>query len=156
MKNNFTKILLYATFGVYILMMLWLLYGQRLILPTKWAYKEEFFSNINLVPFRTIRESIEVLKSGENTYLIRHNIINLVGNVGVFIPLGYFLPKVFPKLHSLKKALLTITITVLSVELLQWLTMLGSLDIDDILLNIPGALIGWLIYKKSKQARSTP
>ncbi|MBQ8474728.1 MAG: VanZ family protein [Clostridia bacterium] len=148
-KKRFFRILLYVAFAAYIIMMIWLLYGQRLILPTKWAYKEEFWRNINLIPFRTIMESVEVLRSGENTYLIRHNIINLIGNVGVFIPLGYFLPKLFPKLKSFKKTLLVIVATVLIIELVQWITLLGSLDIDDVILNIPGALAGWLIYRKS-------
>ncbi len=90
----------------------------------------------NLIPFRTIEHFIEI----QSKYRMS-SFINLIGNVAVFVPFGVLLPLLAP--YSLRRwtALYSIGISVL--ELLQLLTKRGMLDIDDLILNVAGFLIGY-------------
>lgn len=102
--------------------------------------------NINLQPLKTIRLYLELIR-GSNGYLVRHAFVNLVGNVVMFIPVGYLLPRIWKRLRGFFKMLLITTGLVLLVEILQYYTGLGSCDIDDLILNIPGAMIGYILWK---------
>lgn len=74
--------------------------------------------------------------------------MNLLGNLLLFLPMGVFLPLIFKeKFNKFSKFLVFILVTVILVEVLQFITFLGSLDIDDFILNVIGAMIGFLIYK---------
>ena len=42
--------------------------------------------------------------------------------------------------------LLTCTLSITLVEVLQLVTLLGSLDIDDLILNLFGMLVGYLFF----------
>jgi len=73
-------------------------------------------------------------------------ILNVLGNVCVFVPLGIFLPKLFSKCQN---PLLTILFSFelsLCVEIIQLITKVGSFDVDDLLLNTLGGLCGFVIY----------
>lgn len=79
--------------------------------------------------------------------LIRISIINLLGNVLMFVPLGLFLPRLWPRLHAFRHFLMSVVAVILIIELLQLFTLLGSCDIDDLILNVLGAVIGYWIHK---------
>ena len=69
-------------------------------------------------------------------------------NIALFIPLGYFLSSVYestrhPRLMTLLSALLVSA----TVETIQFLTYRGMLDVDDLISNVCGAAVGLLIYK---------
>lgn len=69
---------------------------------------------------------------------------NVVGNVVLFIPFGYFV-NYYCKSKNITYPLVVTSIISLSIETIQML--LGrSFDIDDIILNIIGGLIGYLFY----------
>ena len=72
---------------------------------------------------------------------------NLVGNVLIFIPLGYMLPRLGRAFRNIFICLGTGLLVVLAIELFQLLTAFGSFDVDDILLNELGILIGYLCYR---------
>ena len=82
---------------------------------------------------------------------------NVVGNICVFIPFGIFLPKLFTRC---KNGVLTILLSLelsLSVEFIQLVTKVGSFDVDDLLLNTLGGVIGFLgitIYNKRRQRKT--
>ncbi len=77
---------------LYALLMLWLLFGQRIGHTGYGTYLWQLKSNLNLIPFRTLLEYTEVLNAGRNRFLLRHAFVNLAGNVVMFLPLGIFLP----------------------------------------------------------------
>lgn len=80
-------------------------------------------------------------------------LINIVGNVAMFIPLGIVLPVVFPKLNRLWKVALTGLLISLTIELLQ-LPMVGrTTDVDDLLLNTLGCVLGYGIYALCRALR---
>ena len=132
-------------FIVYCAIMLWLLFGQR------WGDRSaltDAHMNINLIPFKTITQYISLL---DNEAFRTHAIINLVGNVLVFVPLGYFLPKIWKGFRLLFVTILTVAMLMIVVEFLQYATGLGSCDVDDLILNVAGTLIGYLIWLIKKR-----
>ena len=67
------------------------------------------------------------------------------GNILLFIPLGYFLTK-YCKLKRVGSLILMSLLSSLSIEVVQH--FIGrSFDIDDVILNVTGAIIGFIIYK---------
>uniref|UniRef100_UPI003D2DD543 VanZ family protein n=1 Tax=Paenibacillus oryzisoli TaxID=1850517 RepID=UPI003D2DD543 len=101
-----------------------------------------FHRSINLIPFYSIREYIF---SGSMT-IKKFAFSNVVGNIVILIPLGTYL-SVFKKNKKVITNLLIICIVSLSVEIIQGLFGIGASDIDDIILNCSGGLIGILGYK---------
>ena len=138
-----------ALFMAYCALMLWLLFDRPGYAPGI-PYWEQAAEHLNLIPFRTLRLFGELLVSGVRSY-IRMAVINLGGNVIMFIPLGFLLPRVFPHLTSLPRVLLVTAVLITAVEITQLFTLVGSCDIDDLILNIIGSAIGYgfhLIAKK--------
>lgn len=70
----------------------------------------------------------------------------IILNILLFIPFGYLLPSLFPKLRWWQVILLGLAFS-LTIELLQLITKLGYADVDDLINNTLGAAIGWLCYK---------
>lgn len=62
---------------------------------------------------------------------------NIIGNIFVFAPLGYFLPLLFSKCKRINTVILVGFIISFLFETCQYLLYLGSADIDDIILNLP-------------------
>ena len=134
-----------ALFMVYGALMLWLLFdrpGYAEGIP----YWEQVTAQLNLIPFRTLRLFGSLLDSTRPDY-VRAAVINLGGNVLMFIPLGFLLPRVFPKLSSLFRVLAATAAIITAVELLQLFTLVGSCDIDDLILNVLGSAIGCGLHK---------
>ena len=67
-------------------------------------------------------------------------------NVVLFLPLGFLLPLLWPKQAKLWKILLTGVAFSLLIELSQLLNIRNS-DIDDLLLNTLGAVVGFALYR---------
>ena len=83
-----TKSVIYWLFAAYILLMLWLLFGQRMGVTSPGTYWDQVSSRINLIPLQTITEFWNNLHGGGRS----HAFINLAGNVVMFVPLGFFIP----------------------------------------------------------------
>lgn len=100
-------------------------------------------NSLNLVPFKTIGE---FLFCGN----IRLMMVNLAGNTVCLMPLGILLPLISEKQRKTGIFLLTCTAIVAVVELLQFLTLAGSCDIDDLILNVGGAFLIYLFTKNEE------
>ena len=124
-----------ALFIIYCALMLWLLFAR--------GGPIEGIS-LNLKPLRTVMRYVRLLDSAR-PHLVQLAVINLFGNVIMFIPLGFFLPQVFKKLHRLWKVLLTTALIITLVEIAQLLTQMGCCDIDDLLLNVICAAMGYVL-----------
>ena len=141
------KALQKTAFALYGVLMIWLLFGQRVEWFEAGDYFEQIKQNISLVPFATIRIFIRNLSESENTDVIRHAIINLAGNVIMFVPLGFFIPAVSEKFRAFWRTLAVSFLCIVTVEILQLFLLLGSCDTDDLILNIIGVTVGYLIFK---------
>ena len=71
------------------------------------------------------------------------NCKNLLGNLLPFIPFGFLLPIAYPRIKAFFKVFLVGMFAVLFIEIFQYMTRLGSFDIDDIILNMVGVLSGY-------------
>lgn len=128
-------------FILYSALMLWLLF-HRTGYVEGIPYRDQL--KMNLLPFRTIQLFVGLLA---HPGYRQDAIVNLFGNVIMFIPLGFLLPRVFPKVNRLWKILLLTAGIITLVEILQLFTLLGSCDTDDLILNVTGAALGYGIYK---------
>lgn len=70
---------------------------------------------------------------------------NVIGNICVFIPFGMFLPKLFVKCKNVLLTMLFSFELSFCVEIIQLVTRVGSFDVDDLLLNTIGGLVGFLL-----------
>lgn len=136
-------------FLCYCVMMLWLLFfGNRGAAYDN--YWEQVQHNYSLRPFYTIRNYLQVIHRGTSGYWVRHCTINLLGNILLFVPGGFLLPRVFPKFRAFWRSLLLFFGVLIIIEVLQLFTLLGRLDVDDMLLNLFGLCVGYGIYKLTK------
>ncbi len=76
-------------------------------------------------------------------------LINILGNVLAFMPFGYLLPLLNRKYRRFFYVLFITIIFSLAVEAVQMLTQVGIFDVDDILLNTIGGVLGYLIFAVS-------
>lgn len=96
-------------------------------------------ANANLIPFKTILGYL----AGEPTWKIAT--CNLLGNVIVLVPFGFLLAVLYQKIRW-NRVLLMGMFTGTILELLQVIFKSGILDIDDIILNSMGVVIGYLLF----------
>lgn len=73
-------------------------------------------------------------------------IINLVGNVVCFVPLGLALPILMTQKNRFFPTVGICFLASVFVEILQLLTKLGTCDVDDVLMNTVGGLIGCILF----------
>ena len=85
---------------------------------------------------------------------MREALLNLIGNVAMFIPLGIVWPAVFKKLNTHGKVIAAGVGFSLCIELLQLPFFGRASDIDDLILNSTGFLIGYGIYLLVKKIAS--
>lgn len=67
-------------------------------------------------------------------------------NIVMFLPLGFLLPMMWRKFDSVLYCLLAGFFCSASIELIQFITKRGYSELDDILCNTIGAVIGYLIF----------
>lgn len=92
-------------------------------------------TGINLVPF----EEIFRYKVGSSMF-----IYNVLGNILLFLPFGYFVAR-YIKSKSFYQIFIVSLITSFTIELLQ-VKMGRSFDVDDIILNVIGGILGYFLY----------
>ncbi|KEQ24156.1 VanZ family protein [Paenibacillus tyrfis] len=97
----------------------------------------------NLHPFRTIGNYFIYFDS----YAFSIVLINLGGNIGMFVPFGILLPLLFRRCRTFLGFSLSFIVPLIVVELLQTVLRVGSGDIDDVILNYAGASLGYVLYK---------
>lgn len=95
-------------------------------------------NRINLIPLKIISVCIGV----DN---FSFTLINIFGNIAVFVPLGFFLPLLWRRFDRLLPTVLACSLFSLLIEVIQYPLHRGT-DIDDLILNTLGALFGYLIF----------
>jgi len=101
--------------------------------------------HMNLVPFKTIGGYVKAVFDG--TMNLNIPLENLFGNLLMFLPMGCYLPFFLPKIDSLKKFLWRMFPIFFLIEIAQFLTKRGSFDIVDLILNLIGAIVGYLLWR---------
>ena len=117
-----------------------------------WRRIERGGWSINLIPFETIAYNFAEIASGG--YLMQVGLLNLLGNTLAFVPLGFLLPLTLnTKRYTFLKGLFYCFLIILFIEIFQLITMVGSFDVDDIILNLCGCIVGYLLYKLGIRAK---
>ena len=99
-------------------------------------------NSYNIIPFKSI---IEICSKG-NLYTI---IINIFGNILIFMPLEYFIIELFKVEKGSLNFLISFFI-ILTIEIVQFIFKVGVLDIDDLILCTMGMMIFYKLYNKRK------
>jgi hypothetical protein len=87
------------------------------------------------------------------TALVKHTINvdtlirNLLGNIVLFIPMGWYVPVIYKKQYSFKDAVWKMCGVIIFTELIQLISMRGTYDIDDIILRVTGFCIGTVLWE---------
>lgn len=100
---------------------------------------------VNLEPLRTIKNYL--IAYGYGNISLRLVLLNLLGNLAAFAPMGVFLPALFRWQRSIFFFTATLTLGVTAVEVAQVYTGAGSCDVDDLILNLAGALIVFVLCR---------
>lgn len=139
-------IITYSLFILYILIAATLLFFSP-YRQTAYEMNSMRESPYNLIPFKTIFNYIKASSHINSSIWIS----NLFGNILAFLPLGFFLPVLFSRMIGFWRTVGAVLVTTSAVEAIQFVTKVGSFDVDDIILNSLGGAIGYglfLILKK--------
>src|ERR687893_3150878 len=93
----------------------------------------------NFLPFKTILPYL----LGEPTWSF--GIINLGGNIALFVPIGFLVPFVYGKMTWQKSLALAVAVG-LAIEGMQVVFRVGIFDIDDVILNALGVMPGYWVF----------
>ena len=111
-------------------------------------YRIAFMADeIIFVPFTVLRKTFENLKMGYYGLFF----INFLGNIAVFMPVGFFVSKIFRV--SLGRAVLIGLCISLFIELSQLFLVGRRTDVDDLWLNSLGAFVGGAIARLFENGR---
>ncbi len=101
----------------------------------------------NLLPFREIRRYLLYRR----LLGTRSVMLNIVGNIAGFIPFGALVPLLSRSVRrAWKTGLLCMEVSVL-IEVSQLLFRVGCCDVDDVILNTAGGLLGYLVYRTAER-----
>ncbi|WP_036605652.1 VanZ family protein [Paenibacillus assamensis] len=94
----------------------------------------------NLVPFKQISENME----GHSM----NDFIQVFGNIGLFVPLGIFLTLLLKNKKGTFFIVLVSALAIsLSLESAQLLFSIGNFDVDDLILNTLGGILGHCLIR---------
>lgn len=134
---------------------IWILFGYYLwVLANVLFFDNAFGRNfshlgsldaVNLEPFRTIRNYLIAYRLGNISGKL--TVLNLLGNLTAFAPMGFFLPALYHWQRSIFFFLATLALGITTVEVTQVYSGVGSCDIDDLILNLAGALLVFVICR---------
>lgn len=113
-------------------------------------FLDVYFTNenatVNFIPFKTVINQL----LGENNLVanddaIGVSLLNLMANIFLFLPLGIFIPLIYNKCESIRKVLLIGVIVSSFIEVIQ-IPIGRSCDVDDVILNTFGVIMGFAIF----------
>ena len=116
------------------------------------AFRDYIDTSTNLVPFYTVKLFIKGNKNGQLALSIM--LENIFGNFIAFMPLSFFLGCLFKRFNKWYSVFIMLTLSVVAVELLQFLFLTGSSDIDDVILNVAGAMCLYAVLRIKKISRA--
>lgn len=137
-NNRSRRIVCIVLFVIYLCVLLYFLFFSekmgRTLTSTEYRY--------NLQPFKEIRRFI----SHANTLGAKAIWLNIVGNIVAFIPFGLFIGPISGRRVNIWQAgVLAFDLSMIA-EIFQLVFKVGSFDVDDLLLNTFGGIVGSVIY----------
>ena len=110
---------------------------------------------VNIVGIPSLSEYIRLKRLGESFFNPKVNLIpfsdgfslSFILNVFLFIPLGFLCPMISSKFERIHNTILTGFGLSMLVEISQLFTLHRATDIDDLITNILGTVIGYLCFR---------
>ena len=93
----------------------------------------------NLLPFKSI---LSYLRDDPLSLIV---ILNIFGNIALFVPIGFLVPFVYLKM-TWQKSLALAVAAGFAIEGMQVALRVGIFDIDDVILNAVGVMIGYWAF----------
>lgn len=145
-----TRYFIIFILGVYILLLIGVtLFPMRLGINMGNSYLA-----VNYIPFKSTIDDIATIGKGSFSvgFDIKLLMRNIGGNILLLLPIGILFPVLWDKFRNLKSTIVAgiiISIVIESIQLIQNILMLGIrvVDIDDVIFNIIGVVIGYYIFK---------
>lgn len=125
-------------FGIYMILLIYFLFFAESYGRAEGVAEYRY----NVIPFREIRRYLRYPET-LGTFTVMSN---LVGNVIGFLPLGAILPVLRRSMRSLWRILLISFEFSAIIEVTQLVAMVGSFDVDDIILNTLGGALGYIVF----------
>ena len=147
-KNSKFIICIRLVFAVYVLCVLALTLLDRS--PSSIPFKDYVVRFSEFVPFKIFAEYAEMIRLDILT--VWDVIYQIAGNLFLFFPFGVLFPASFPKIREAKKCLPIALSSIFVIELSQLLLKMGSFDITDVMLNMLGAVLGYLLYRLAEKS----
>ncbi|MCM1989142.1 VanZ family protein [Oceanirhabdus seepicola] len=123
-----------------IIFFIYLFYLFYLVFLSSYYGRGVVHRNYNLTPFKTISEFL--FFSNNMRAILR----NIDGNIAAFVPMGFLLPLAFSKMNKYHKVFAAIITATLFIEISQFIFGVGTCDVDDVILNFVGGIIGYKLY----------
>jgi glycopeptide antibiotics resistance protein len=139
--NRIVHTLFYLLFAGYVLVAVHMILFKTIPITAVFSTSIVSLRSISLIPFYTIVEYFTDPSIGFDQWLQ-----NILGNIALFIPFGIFVSYTGGKRSLSYKTCILLAIS-LSLEIIQYILSLGSSEIDDVLLNTVGGVIGIAVYK---------
>lgn len=134
-------------FAVYLLLLVKVIifkypYDQLYAIAQTWRRDVilEGLGTANFIPFKTVKMYIKYADK-------LNSFENLAGNIVVFIPFGILFPLLRSDKSNFPDVFANALILVLGIEIFQLFSAFGAFDVDDIILNCLGAVLGCFVYK---------
>ncbi|MDD7701708.1 MAG: VanZ family protein [Lachnospiraceae bacterium] len=132
-------------FVFYAVILFGILFMRPISYSPDMSFKEYAEHATNFVPFHMIRNYMIALKNNRiEPYLV---FANIIGNIVIFIPLPMLLSGLTGRILRWIKLFGIGLLTLICLEIIQLLTRRGACDVDDVLLNMTGILLGYLIVR---------
>ncbi len=132
---------MWVCFIAYLLFLAYLLFFSTYFGRTEYGEGEYRY---NLTLFQEIER---YYRYGMRTGSWQLFVLNVCGNIGVFIPIGAFLPALFKRCEKMFFTTLICLEISLLAEVIQIISRVGSFDVDDLLLNTVGGFLGYVLYR---------
>lgn len=142
--------LLYLLFGVYVMLMGQIILFKTMPFDSLFGERITTLRSVNMIPFRTIGQFL-VQGAMDSGQLME----NIGGNIIIFIPMGLFVAFTARRWSFWGQIAVVLGVSLL-FEISQYVFALGSSDIDDILLNITGGVLGIGLYLWLENRARTP
>ena len=140
-KMKFQSILLYVILIFYVILLLSILIFRGSPLELFNANRE-IYRRVNILPFQSIIGYLFGITNVSSSVALN----NVLGNIVLFIPLGIYL-QLLKRDKRVLGGMFFILLVSLSAEITQFALGIGATDIDDIILNCLGGIIGVFCYK---------
>ncbi|SCP96025.1 VanZ family protein [Anaerobium acetethylicum] len=137
-KTKPYKVLSLILFVVYIIALFYFLFFSegfgRTITDRGYSY--------NLTPFKEIRRYI-VYREKLGTFAV---VANLAGNIIGFMPFGFMMPVISVRRRNIFTMAFLSFLLSLIIESIQLVLRVGSFDVDDMILNTIGGILGYVLF----------